>query len=83
MKERNILCQDQVEAASAEAAQEEAEASAEAVAEADLAVAEASAAVTTDIITIIITDPSFTEAGGRDITEAVALAVFWECCFCR
>ncbi len=62
-----------MEAASVEAAQEEV-ASAEAVAE-----AEALAEVITDIITIIIIDPSSTEAGAgdRDITEAVALVVFW------
>ena len=68
---RKILCQDQVEAASVEAAQEEAEASAEAVAE-----AEALAEVITDIITIIITDPSFTADGARDTTEAVVSAGF-------
>ncbi len=70
---RKILCQDRVEAQ--EAADSVAEALAEEVEEADSA-----AEAITDIITIIIIDPSSTEAGAgdRDITEAVALAVYLE-----
>lgn len=76
MKARNILCQDQAEAASVEAAQEEAEASVEEAVAADLAVAEALAEVITAIITII-TDPFSLGVGAQDTTEADVSAVFW------
>ena len=81
MKVRNILCQDPVE-------DQEEEALAAAAAEADLEEdTEVASAVditdTTDITTIITTDPDFTDgAGAVPITEAaVALEDFSEFSF--